>query len=549
MRFVCFIPFFVTVIGAAAFADVRPIGGRPVAVPGGVMLVPVEIQGRVPATVAVRLRVASIDGAKSASTQMLRADLAWIGNGLIAADSRDGARWARASSPFGVSATKPATLNSGAAACVFITIPADTPLGSAMDIDGHRIEPEWFAAPDAALLTRIGERISKLGIGGLVDDREARPDPRAPFERFRWTLGVALRNWSAPPSLEGVSELAARQCESLWLAGLARLEQTSAGAACEVAEHLIATVVDEERNHQVAAWIADPSELNALLALMLDKGKSDAEVVESVITWHRVRAPVLIWIEQERDDAIVLAFANPSADELVLPMQWVGESEPAVAALLAPGSLERVTIAMPNQLTNSLNGVVPGSEIGSAILRIEFQGEEQRLPFRIRAAGARVPGTSLRPFLAPLDLPSVAMGTREAAAAELQTEALIRKRLNGWEILLLCRSSKGSDRTQDRVEIDAGESGSMTVYASGLVERAGATSPEAAAGVRVREFEGEWRVSIAIPSEWIADSGTAQLLRVGFRRRVGDNWADAPTASAPWSARPITVTVDLKAWR
>ena len=141
------------------------------------------------------------------------------------------------------------------------------------------------------------------------------------------------------------------------------------------------------------------------------------------------------------------------------------------------------------------------------------------------------------------------MGTREAAAAELQTEALIRKRLNGWEILLLCRSSKGSDRTQDRVESDSGESGSMTVYASGLVERAGATSPEAAAGVRVREFEGEWRVSIAIPSEWIADSGTAQLLRVGFRRRVGDNWADAPTASAPWSARPITVTVDLKAWR
>ncbi|MSR41048.1 MAG: hypothetical protein EXS10_04005 [Phycisphaerales bacterium] len=531
-----------------AFAEVRPTGGRPIAVPGGVMLVAVVVEGRVPGSISAQLRCEGAHG-KPTTRRALAAQLAWIGNGLEDCAEPRGTRWAGASNAFGVSATKPTAQDSGAAACVFVSIPLDAALGSAVEIDGHLVQPAWFTAADPALLARIGERISKLGIGGIVDAREARPDPRAPFERFRWTLGVALRGWEAPASLHGVSQLAALQCESLWLAALARLERTSAGAACEVAEHLIATVVDIDRNQQVAAWISDVAELNALLALMLDGGKSDAEVVESVVTWNRVRAPVLIWTEREDDDAIVLGFANPTADELVLPMQWLGEQEPPVAAVLAPGSLTRLAVAFPKQDSAANAGLVPGSEHGSAILLIRFQGEEMRLPFRISAVGARVPGVALRPFFLPLDLPSVATSSRTIAPPTLQTEAHLRKRESGWEMLVICRCASNSDATTDRIEINAGESGSRTVYANGRVERAGTTSAEATAGIEVRRFEGEWRASLQIPAEWIADSGTEQLLRIGVRRHLANQWADAPTAAPPWSKAPITVTIDLAQWR
>ncbi len=509
------------------------------------MLVPLAHDANQPTATATIVDVNSPTG--TGTRRVLEATRAWVGNGLANCAHASGTRWAVASYPFGVSAERPADPNSGAAACAFITIPLDIAKGSIIELDGRPVDAGWFAPHDDTLLPRIRERMSKLGIGGAVVASEARPDPRAPFERFRWRLGVALRGWEEPPPLEGVAQLAALQSESIWLAALARIDRVSPGTACEIAEQLVATVVDLERNHQVAAWISDPDELNALIAMMLDTSKSDAEAVESVLTWNRVRAPVFIWTEREDDHAITLAFANPTAAELLLPMQWLGALEPSVAALLQPGTLERLRVALPTKDGSSISGLVPGTELGSAILSIQCQGEEKRLPFRIRATSANVPGIALRPFLAPLDLKSVATGTRTAAPSALQSEAHLRERNTGWELLLICRNEIGCDPMRDRVVIHAGESGTVTVFASGLVECTGATTSAVSSRVEVRQFQGEWRASLQVPAEWIADTGVERLLRIGFRRVVDEQSADAPTACAPWNPLPITVSMQLKA--
>ncbi len=528
-----------------ALHQVRPTGGRPIAIPNGVMLVPIasDTPPSTSTTAFVRTKANATDS-PGARREVL-AQLAWVGS--EPRDSEVGAtrRWAAASYPFAVNATKPTDPQSGAAPCVFVTIPADVALGSTIELHGQSIAVEWFASADENLLVRLRERISKLGLDGAVDAGIARPDPNAPFERFRWKLGVALRGWEEPPPLDGVARLAALQCESLWLAALARIEKISPGTACEVAEQLIATVVDLEHGRQVAAWISDPAELNALLAMMLDTSKSDAEAVESVLTWNRVRAPVLIWTEREDDATITLAFANPTAAELLLPMHWLGAPEPSTAAMLPPGTLERIHVALPEGEEASRAALVPSSEIGSAILEIRCQGEEKRLPFRVRSTSARVPGVALRPFLAPLDLKSVATGSRTAASTELQTEAHLRERLTGWELLLICRDEIGSDPALDRIIVNTGDSGSMTIFATGKVECAGTTAFASTNGVEVERFVGEWRASLQLPAEWIADTGTQRNLRIGIRRAVGERWADAPTASAPWTELPITVLIGL----
>lgn len=535
-------------------ADFRILNTRPPAVRGEPMLLPVRFEGAAPTSVEILVRspdVVRLDAAASAEgTLRLRADVLWP----VRIRTTSTGRWAQSASPLILEGKRP---EGASDAYIAITLPNEIPAGATMFVDGERIEPTWCDRAASDVLTRIAARASMLFPQSQPDALLSRPDPALPFERFRFAIGEVLRGWSPPPALEesfdAPNALAARASNALWLAGLARIAATSEGTAAEVAELLVATATDPAANAPIAAWIADPAELSALLSLALDPARNEQAMVEAVVTWLRVRSPLLLWIEEESRDEVVVVIANPSSGDEVIRLEWMSDaglvdSEPPVATIVPP--TESLRMRMPRPRGAEIDGVaIPNG--GVDVLRIENRGQVRSIPVTPATVASRPMGLTIGSFVAPLNLPAVAVGARTSTTLAPAATVSLRPRLAGWEVLIECRGSTDSTTASaDRVEI-VGPGGAMiSIARDGTVDDVTGALFETA-GAAVRVFADRWRIALPVPPAWIDRSGPQTIVTLGFRRRIGTSTDfatfDAPFASTPWTAVPRTISVDIHA--
>ena len=545
---------FVVIFGGLATtriasADFRLLTTRPPAVRGEPMLLPVRFDGPAPTSLDVVFE-SPADGPTAAQVTRLRGEVLWP----VRIRSVSTSRWAQSASPLVIETKRP---EGASDAYIAIELPDAMSDRATMRVGGQPLEPVWHERAPQDLLSRIAARASMLYPQAPPDPLLSRPDPALPFERFRSLIGEALRGWSPAPALEqsfdAPNALAARASNALWLAGLARIAATSEGTAAEVAELLVATVSEPAAPAPIAAWIADPAELSALLALALDRERNEQAMVEAVVTWLRVRSPLLLWIEEETRENLVLVVANPASSDEVLRVEWVsdatlGEGDPPLATIVPPTETFRMRISRPRGA--EIDGVaIPSGSVD--VLRVENRDQVRLIPVAPATLATRPMGLTIGQFVAPLNLPAVAVGARTSATLALGATASLRPRLAGWEVLIECRGATDpSTASADRVEI-VGRGGAVISVArdGSIIDGAGALIDTAGASVRV--FNDRWRIALPVPPSWIDRSGPQTLVTLGFRRLVGApgdlSTFDAPFASTPWSAIPRTISVDIHA--
>ncbi|MFM7261201.1 MAG: hypothetical protein ACKO3W_11415 [bacterium] len=546
----------------AARADMQVLSARPPAVRGEPLLVPVRFDGAVPRSIDVLIEVPRTDGRVDRAPR-LSAAIVWP----VRVREATTGRWASSASPLVLEASRP----SGATdAYIAIELPEEIPAKASLAIGASTIEPVWHDRAPNDLLLRLAERASMLVPQGAPDALLSRPDPSLPFERFRFAIGRALRGWDEPATaapLDSSNALAARASTALWMAALARIASVSEGTAAEAAELLVATASDPQASAPIAAWIADSAEVSALLTLALDPARSDEAMVDAVVTWLRVRTPLLIWVEEETRDDVAIAMVNPTSGEEVVRLEWIerdllSDSDPPVATIVPP--TETVRLRLPRARGAEIDGAeIPDG--GPEVLRIENRGIVRSLSIAPASVRARPSGIEFAPFVAPLDLPTVAAGARAPDLLAPPMVASLRPRLEGWEILVESRgamagarvnASEGGETSStdvrtadlgvaaDRVELVGRDGRLVRVFRDGRIEDPDGVLADGP-GVAVREFGDRWRLALLVPPAWLNRVGAATLVEVGFRRRIGTSVFDAPRAAPPWRPVPRTIAVDI----
>jgi hypothetical protein len=518
---------------------------RPVAVRDAPILVPVRITGSAPAAVSVR--AIADDG----SARVFEAPILWPRRPQVG--EVEPRRWARASNELRLSRER----QTGATDAYLALDPPPGPMRTErFELGSTRIAPRWFDAasldPADGLLARLARRASAVTPPGAPAALLSLPDPAAPFERFRWEIGRAIRGWDAPPALEAGSpdELAARATTALWLAALARLASVSEGVAVECAEMLVATCRDETAPAPIAAWIADPAALSSMLALALDSARTGDALAEAMLSWLRVRSPLQLWVEDETRDEVVLALANPSTSEEVVRLSWLDSmwldvDDPPLAALAMAGEVTRVRVPRPRRA--EIDGARIPQDDGRATLRIEHRGEVRTLVVTPPVVRAGVAGVVLARLVAPLDLVSVSVGTDAPAPPELAAAASLRPRLESWEVFAEVRTGR-APTAEDAIALTGAGGATITVRGDGSVDDpAGlvAADPGGAGTLEFRAFADRFRVGFVLPPAWIERVEGDAVVALGLRRTGPEGVADAPFAAVPWRATPRLLGVDL----
>ncbi|MBI1303378.1 MAG: hypothetical protein GC172_06285 [Phycisphaera sp.] len=525
--------------------SVEVLVDRPIAVRDAPILVPVRIAGAAPATVSVRA-IAGDGSALGFEAQILWPRRPRVGE-------VEPLRWARASNELRLSRERQAGATD---AYLALDPPRELPRVERFELGAVRIAPRWFEAANLdaldGLLARLARRASAFTPVGAPDAGLSLPDPAAPFERFRWEIGRALRGWAAPPAFEAGSpdDLAARATTALWLAALSRLASTSEGVAVECAEMLVATCRDDTAPAPIAAWIADPAALSSMLALALDASRTGETLVEAMLSWLRVRSSIQIWVEDETRDEVVLALANPTTSEEVVRLSWLDSvwldvDDPPLAALAMPGEVTRVRVPRPRRA--EIDGARIPQDDGRATLRIEHRGEVRMLVVTPPVVRAGLAGVVLSRFVAPLDLVSVSMGTSADAPTELAAVASLRPRLGSWEVFAEVRTGRAPTADDAIVLVGAGGT-AITVRGNGAVDDpAGLVSadPNASGTLEFRAYADRFRVGFVLPPAWIDRIEGDAVVMLGLRRTGPEGVADAPFAAVPWRATPRLLGVDL----
>ena len=514
----------------SAFAQIVPVAREAVAVRGEPLLVEVRVG---PDARVLPIELASRGGAKS----LLPGRLLWP----FVPEPADGslARWATATNPLRIADERPPAADS---AYLAIDLPADAPDDAVLAIGTSSVALSVFDAARPELLAQLALRASMIAPQGARDPMLSLPDPAAPFERFRFAIGTALRGWPEPPAFPDGSgdATAARASTALWLAALSRAAAGGTGPVVELAELLVATCGDTTAPAPVAAWISSPEELRSLLKLMFAREFTSARVSSSVNEFLRVRSPLLWWIEDSDRTSVTVAFANPTTREQLAKYQWIAGSESDVLPLaldVPAAEVRRTRITRPTTARTILAGDRPAQV---ELLHVASSGVSANLvvPPAVLPTDAR--GLELSECYAPLNLLSVATAARVQPLALRGTRMSVRERLAGWEIFVDFPAD-GADASTLRARGAGG--GEVEIRADGTHSADGCTV--AGDAVEFAADRGRARASFVVPPEWIRRDDLSTLAELGFRRTFAGGFADAPFPCVPWRSSPRTGSIDL----
>ena len=517
-------------------AEVRARVDRVACVPGGVAAIPVQRTEGEPWPSRMEVRVGELNAV---------ATLVWVG---MRAD--DGARaWTRSPEQFDamVVADMPAEPLPESVGEVFamVTLPASGE--GALEIAGVPLRADWLPPPRRV---RADAPVLQLP-PTFADDR---PDPAAPAEFWRWSL-LAERQGAriGEPRGDAADRLLARYLEGLWLAGLERVRAESPGIHAELVELLTGTAEDQENRRTVAAWIARPAELQALLAILVDGERPAKDAAQAALTWARERWTCTPWIERDEGDRVLLAVANPTAGDRVVRVSWRNGG---------PDSVPTAIMARPRRVTRAWIDRLPlapaaGAPVAERTRAEALDAVDAGIPRRIdvgaREYPVQPPGLPFGLFVPPLSLAEAQAGAIGPPDPAWRTTMSLRKRGDRWELFIEAfRPAGSSSPADDGVTVRFGDPASptheFTVSAGGSLEMRAGADDGVSAGFM--SWADRWRARVELPEAWLptAMPGARPLL-LSAERTPGSvrGRQSAGLARPPWQpAAPVMV--DLGAW-
>jgi hypothetical protein len=528
---------------SAAAGPVRGIelgAGDAIAVRGGVLMVPLVAQqpgDRWPARLELRLD----DG------RTLEGLVAWVEPS--AAPRR--ARWTDDSRPLAVRPIAPADDTAagggGGAPVLLARLPADG--AGAAHLERQPLLLRWVDRPEAVAAGQPAM---------AAEPAHDRPDPDDPFEHWRWVLLARSLERAAPDAARfgGPAALVAQHVADLWEAGLERLRQVDARAAARCLELL--TRVCRDREVSIAAWVADPGQTAALLAL-LHQPRSAAEVLAAQArAWCEAQPEILMWLESAGPDEVVLAMINRGAWPAVARLRWSGPGELPAAAEIEPGMLTRVHVDRPAaESTPEEPGplTAPAAAASPPFLAIDVGARSYAITVGPRVEAAQPPAAFAGALRPPLTLAEVHTGQSAPPSAHLTT-VQVRRRLGRWEVFVECKFPGGAagaaaeDGPADTVTLFVGpEAGgvALVIPQRGEPRLAEGTLPEELQ-VHRRTHPDRWACRVVLPRRWLEAAPEATLLGALRVCEGGPPFQTAPGASTPW--RPVVGrrALDLRGW-
>jgi len=554
-------------IGQAAFGDavrgILALTEEPIAPRGGVLMLPLGAQHHGenwPATIPLIFA----DGATIEGT------VVWI-----YARERDPARprrWTGDPSGLAVRPIAPgddSTAGEGAP-YLLARLPADGEGPIEVGNPGSgRLRPVWRDLYEAPI--RVDEPESKP-LHMQLEDSPDRPDPRSPFEYWRWAL-LAERLGSRPPSAHAygpVGSLVAEHYAGLWRIGLGRLARPSPGVAATCRDLLTRICTDRgSPGGRFAGWVAEPEELRRLLSILLDPSRTEARLVNEALAWADIRRPLLVWQEGADGEQVQLAIVNRGFEAHVAKLAWEGTADIPIAVELQPGLLTRVRLDRPP--LPGPTGLAQEEEPQRQVLLIEAPGQPVRVVFGRRRVTARPPGVFFPPLLPPLTLAEIESGRQHLIEPARATSMHVRRLWDRWEVFFECRrehEDPGTAVGDDPLRSFAGPLDVRGVEAVTLLigpeddPTVALTVPETGwhrlfiggndgtLQVHRRSFSDRWYCRIVLPEAWLPVLMESTALRFGGIRAHGDGVGveTSPATSAPWCQAPGRAAILLGAW-
>ncbi len=524
-------------VTAPAAAQLVPHVTDPIAVRGGVLLVPLE--GTAPAAgwpTGATLRLEdgrTVDGV-----------IAW----LSAAPAESAPAWTDDPRELAVRPILPGDdplSPPGGVANLVARLPADC--DGTLTLDGVVLRPRWHDLPPVA---------GPAASGPPPADAFDRPDADSPFEYWRWILLSGL-GAPRPPDLESygpVGRLVAEHYADLWRLGLSRLEAASPPAAWACRDLLTAVCMDGRR--PFAAWVIDPARVSGLLSALLDFDLTDAALEAAADNWIREQGLLVVRIGTAVADRVALGLANPGPEPELVRFRWLASGAAGAPVVAEPRMLTGVEISRP------VTEAGPGPAGDLEVLLIEGEGPQQRLAFRAGMQAARPPGLFFAPLRPALALADVEAGVQRAIEPQRSTLVHVRKLQGRWEVFAECRRPV---HDPGRSLADAeGLEGVRGVEAITLL--LGPDPPvvlavpedgrfrffrgaaDDALEVHRRSYADRWCCRVVLPQSWIAATGGVLLL--GAWRTHGDcaDRETGPYAVLPWRSDAGRAVIDLRKW-
>ncbi|NBX37231.1 MAG: hypothetical protein EBR10_08425 [Planctomycetes bacterium] len=535
---------------------------QPVAVRGGVLMVPLALQeggGVWPAAVTIRMQDGRTINGRTASIEPR------TGQGIGWTGIRSGAGTTAPES------NKPVVL--------LAPLPSDG--DGPMWIGDQRLDPLWlepWRAPERAT-PELSLRVDDL------------PDGSLPDQYFRTALMSQWFGSEVPEWVGGdVDRLYARAIAGLWSAAIARLAENEP----HLAEVVIASLsgrchgVVEGQDATLGGWETRAERLDELLRALLDPRASGLVLAEGARLWLDARTAPLCWLEHDDGERVHICVANPRGEPLPIAFRWPNIRTPSLEAEVSPESFQTFVVpreqmeAEPLTLIDpSLREAIeahglaallpPGERSGASGGRTSMEQQVRSLPVLLVESAqattllqvgfgrvaARPPGIDFGALLPAVSLDEIRAGTSAPLPMEWLTSAVLRRRPSGWELLVEARFDPAVGVQADRitVTVESDSIRSMVISRDGSVGTNGSDDREP---IGIHQASDRWRVRIPLPMTWISRGGEAPA-RIGLAiERTIDCQGNALPQRArrqfavvsPPLAHPVArrIPIDLSSW-
>ena len=535
---------------------------QPVAVRGGVLMVPVALQsesGSWPAAVAIRMADGrTIEGRTASIEPRVGSSTGWtaIRNGAGTTAPQNG---------------KPVVL--------LAPLPGDG--DGPLWIGDQRLDPFWldaWRAPERAADDWL-LRAEDLPDGSLAD------------QHFRTALVAQWYGSEVPEWVGGdVDHLYARAIAGLWSAAIARLHENEA----QLAECVIASVggrchgaIDGE-SVTLGAWETRAGLLDELLRILLDPRANGLVLAEGARLWLDARAEPLCWLEHDDGEHVHVFVANPRSEPLTVAFRWPNIRTPSLEGEVAPESFQ--SFAVPRERVETeqlalidpklreaieahgLAALLPPGERTEAsgarasmeqqvrsmpVLLVDCAQTTAFLPVGFGRVAVRPPSIDFGVFLPAVTLDEIRSGASAPLPTEWITSAVLRRRPSGWELLIEARFDPAAVVQSDRITVTV-ESDTVRSLICSRDGGTRATGGDYGEEIGIHQSADRWRVRIPLPMAWLSCGGGAPAkIGLAMERTLECQGSAIPIrarrqfagVSPPW-VRPVArrIPLDLSSW-
>lgn len=461
--------------------------------------------------------------------------------------------------------------------------------GHALLLGPRRLTLHWLTPPAGLDSRALAGLTSPVPVSirqakSLLDYTKS--ERLSPVRRWRYRLLMTgLNPAELPPQVPGepitfadpVLEALAAQTEARWTTAITGLARIDTGLAQELIGRLCA-VAQVNPFTVVPVWPTDQSDLDALLAELLNPESGPLTRAAAAENWLRRQDPALSWTidpAAERDGAIDqtvvwIEVLNRIARPILASSAWLDIAEREVGPRpelvpIGPWAARdmRLTV-LPDAIRRERTTV--GAEVQSALLSIDAGTFPLRKLIPLDRHFPRPPRMTLGPLLPDVSLIQLLSGSSGGLvdSAWSTTAALYRGVPDdlrdaqspgraAWILYVESRRPEGiaGSGQPDAVRIHAGPRSSpamiLRVDETGRIDREDARGQAGfSASARVIREQSRWIAIITLPGDTIEEG---QLLRLGLERTdargVHSAW---PVASLPWQESPGRAVFELSSW-